>query len=92
MTPKHWRRVRIVPDGRRFKLVTYYAFIDLTDGDARALGFERAKDFRQLTKARALEVGDEVEKALADGEPRKRLKMHEINVLQNTEAKFTLRA
>jgi hypothetical protein len=91
MTPKHWRRVRIVPDGRRFKLATFMAFIDLDDGIARVLGYESAKEFRRLTKTRALEVGEAVEKAWEEGEPRKRLKVHEINVLQKSEAKFTLR-
>jgi len=90
MTPKAWRQVRIVPDGRRYKIVTFYTFIDITDGGARALGFESAQDFVKLTKKQAMRVGQELEDALWAQCTGRRTKHIETNVLQKSEASFKL--
>jgi hypothetical protein len=90
MTPKHWRWVRITPNGRRFKLVYFYTHGQISEGDAKVFGFSGAKSFVGLTKAQALFIGEAIEKKLLENEPAR--KKRETNVLQNNEAKFTLQA
>lgn len=73
LTPPDWRHVSIHPDdGGRFRLAGYASQMPWYPADLKALGVKVKGDITcDLTKERALEIGQEIEDAVRkqEGEP-----------------------
>lgn len=73
LTPPEWRHVSIHPDGPgRFKLCGYASAMVWQHFDLKALGVH-PKGYKvwNLTKDRALEIGQQIEDAMRNGGPLK---------------------
>lgn len=67
-TPADWRRVRIIPDGSRFSVVTIYCRNPFHSHDLQALGLPHTLATDSVSLTEALVTGGKLERAILENE------------------------